>query len=113
MENKTRIQQVREHDWGVYVWDVPGRGIVADDNGNYLSIPARYGDIERMRVLRAAAIRLGIELGVDEDMAKGSPKFIPGARQISQSEFEDQMEMLEEGYDPDIVSELDRKDKSV
>lgn len=105
---KSKIQEVQEHDWGIYVWDVPGKGIVADDEGNYLSIPSRRDDLTKMAIIRRDAIAIGRELGVEDDMRKGSPKFLQGVRQISQSEWEDEMELLESGRDPDPIAELDR-----
>lgn len=69
--------------WGVLVWqDAEGR-IVANREGDVLSMQCFKGDLKALEVMREAAEYYGI--------FGGRAAFLPGRRKISQSEYEDQM----------------------
>jgi hypothetical protein len=69
--------------WGVLVWqDSEGR-IVANREGDVLSVECFKGDLKALERMRQAAEYYGI--------FGGRAAFLPGRRKISQSEYEDQM----------------------
>ena len=88
-----RKQLVEETDIGVYVWQMPDGRIVADEDGNYLNIAARKGDLRRIKTLTEAARYYGIE--------EGAPLFLAGHRQVTDEEFEEQKQRMLFGLVPD------------
>jgi hypothetical protein len=75
--------------WGVLVWqDHEGR-IVANKEGDVLSVECFKGDLHALEKMRQAAEYYGI--------FNGRAAFLPGRRKISQSEYEDQMEAYLDG----------------
>ncbi len=103
MKNKPKITEVREYDWGVYVW-YGSRGILQDEEGNILSLEARR---DNPIAIKAMYDYVHDVLNIKE----GKPVFLQGRRQISQSEWEDEMERLQAGKDPDPITELARREK--
>lgn len=79
-------------NWGVYKAYTRGRPIM-DEDGNYLNIASMRGDQRRIRELIHAAESFGLD--------EISVEFIPGARQIDDEEYEQQVDRLREGYVPD------------
>lgn len=79
--------------FGVYLWATEDDKLVCDEDGNYLSIPAVYGDGKRIATIAQAARECGIE--------GGGPIFFAGHRQVSDSEYENQMDRLMNGLIPD------------
>lgn len=90
----SRMQQVKEVDFGVYVWMTADNQVVKDEDGNYLMIHSMRNDIEKMGKLRKAAAYYGVPPG-------GHPMFIEGARAVSDEEYETQKERLAAGEVPD------------
>lgn len=88
------MRQVREHDYGVYVWITKNGERVEDSDGNVMNIPSRFGDIDKMARLRRAAEYYGVAEG-------GHPEFVSGARPVSQAEWEEQQARLRSGLIPD------------
>lgn len=85
---------ISEVDYGVYVW-LDGKGrILADEDGNYLSIAAFRNSQKRIDELRAAARACGIE--------DGEPLFLEGHRKITDEEYEEQVARMEMGLIPDV-----------
>lgn len=85
----SRIRPVEESEYGLYVWQMPDGKWVGDDEGNFMNIPARKGDLEKIIALRKAARYFGIE--------DGEPVFLSSRRRVSDSEYEHQRERLAEG----------------
>lgn len=82
--------------WGICVWQLSDGTYVQDEDGNYLSAgPAELYDRRVMKNMYAAARSLGLK--------EGKPFWLPGFRKISQSEWEDQMERLQDGLIPDAA----------
>lgn len=74
--------------------------ILTNEEGARLSIQARFGDkVAQGKIEEAAKYWLGPDF-------EGHPVFLPGARQISKSEYEDQMDRMLNEYIPDPVEEL-------
>lgn len=94
MKNKApRITRVEESLFGVYVW-LTGEGkIIADEDGNYLSIQAMKDDQTRIEALRNAAKDCGV--------TDGQAYFISGMRKVTDEEYEYQKQRLEWGLIPD------------
>jgi hypothetical protein len=91
---KPKAIVVPESAYGVCVWDVDGQ-LLSDGDG-YLSLEGVMGDYRiEARMREAAHYWLG--------EAIGEPRWISGARKITQSEYEDQMERLKAGKIPDEV----------
>lgn len=87
------MREVQEEEYGVYIWiDGQGRRI-ADSDGNTLNIPSKRGDRTKVEALRQAARHWGI--------LDGKAKFIQGARQVTQGEYDYQVERLKAGLIPD------------
>lgn len=90
--NNSRTRVVPKNlPWGVYVWRCEDGKVLANNNGDVLSMNGFKGDLEAMRKMRDAATALGY--------GGGKVAFLPGSRQISQSEYEDQMEAMLDGKD--------------
>lgn len=83
-----------DHDrFGLYLWQMPNGQYVGDGEGNFLNIPAEYGDIIKISKL-AQAVR---SYGVNE----GKAEFFPGHRQVTDDEYDEQRARLLNGYVPD------------
>ena len=78
---------------GVYVWEMPDGRWIGDDDQNFLSIQAMYGDRQRIDLLANAVRGYGI--------TEGKPKFLEGSRQIDDEEFQRQKTRLALGLVPD------------
>lgn len=92
-KNKPRFVRSKYDEIGVYVWEMPDGRYVADEDGNFLSINAKFGDLDRMSKIGMAARQCGIN--------EGRPAFLPGHRKISDAEYERQKERMDEGLIPD------------
>lgn len=79
--------------FGVYLWEMPDGRYVGDDEGNFLSISAEYGDLNRISQLAQAARYHGIN--------EGKPRFFPGHRKVTDQEYFEQQQRLEAGLIPD------------
>lgn len=83
-----------KHDqFGVYLWQMPDGSVIADDEGNFLSIASQYGDPTRIAKLSNAAAQCGVFVG--------SPLFMPGHRKVTDEEYAEQQERLLSGLIPD------------
>lgn len=89
---------VPEHLWGVCLWEVGGL-YVGDDDG-FLSMEGMVGDKDVERKMAEAA-----RYWMDTSFA-GKPTWLPGSRQISSDELDDQEARLRDGYIPDEVDEI-------
>lgn len=79
--------------YGVYIWTVDGRPLV-NENFDYLQIASRRGDQNKIFALRDFVRK---EIGIFE----GEPKFLEGARPVSEEEYQDQKERQAAGEVPD------------
>lgn len=90
--NKPRHKTTIEHpdvEWGVYVWQNADGTALSDDEGRVLSMNGYKGDLNAVRQMRDAAKAFG--------SGDGNLAFIPGSRQVTDSEYEDQVEAFREG----------------
>lgn len=84
---------VEETDLGLYVWTMPDGRLVGDDEGNFLNIPSRKGDRQKIELLRQVVRSYGVE--------EGQALFLPGRRRITDEEFEEQKARQAAGLVPD------------
>lgn len=92
---------VIEDDFGVCLWRMPDGAVLGDEDGRFLSLNGSLGDpIVEEKMRKAALHWLG------EEALTGSPFWMPGSRQVSDSEAEDQMENLMDGKTPDEVQSM-------
>jgi hypothetical protein len=88
-----KIQVVEETPFGLYVWEMPDGRWVGDDEGNFMNIPAKKGDIRRIEQLRDAAKAHGV--------TEGWPVFLSGKRRLTDEQYEEQRQRLLFGLTPD------------
>lgn len=90
---KMKVSVVEESLRGVYLWQTEDGALVADEDGNYLSIQSFKGDEQRIMLLKLAAIEHGVH--------GGKPLWMSGYRQVTDEEYEYQRQRLEWGLIPD------------
>lgn len=91
--NKTKITEVEETDYGLYLWEMPDGALVSDDEKNFLNIPAKKGDQKKIKDLTDAVRSFGIQ--------EGRPVFLAGNRRVTDEEYEYQKQRMEWGLIPD------------
>lgn len=91
---------------GVCLWEVEDEsgewGLLAIEPGVVLSMDGFVGD-KRVEAEVEKAARYWLGAGPTDII--GRPKWIHGARKVTQGEWEDQMERLQDGKIPDWVDE--------
>lgn len=87
------VKVVKETEYGVYVWQMPNGSIVGDDEGHWMCISAKEGDLRKVQALQDAARSYGIE--------EGTPLFLPGTRKVTDDEWAEQKARMELGLIPD------------
>lgn len=93
LSKKARTRVVEETDIGVYIWEMPDGSWVADEDGNWMLISAKKGDIRRISQISDAAKYYGVE--------EGRAVFLPGHRAVSEEEYQGQKARFELGLVPD------------
>lgn len=88
-----RVRKVEETDIGLYLWEMPDGRWVADEDGNWMNISARRGDLKRIAELQAVAKSYGI--------TEGRAVFLSGHRRVTEEEYEEQRQRLMFGLVPD------------
>lgn len=93
VNKKSKITTVSETNLGVYVWQLPDGGFVADERANVMSIAAMRGDLEAISKIKQAAWHYGFP--------DGQAVFLEGARKITDDELEEQIWRMNQGLVPD------------
>lgn len=91
---KTKVQVIEE-PWsnaGIYVWKKASGKFFTDGEGNALSIESMRGDQTKMKELADAAAYYG-----EPD---GEAVFFPNVRKISDEEYSEQKDRMEQGLIP-------------
>lgn len=96
MKKRTRV--VEELAYGVYVWEMPDGKWVGDDEGHYLTLTCRKGDMLRIMPYVEIVKKLIKESGSE---VEGGLKFISGTRPVSDEEYEEQAMRARMGLIPD------------
>lgn len=86
-------QEVKEVNYGVYLWQMPDGRFIGDGEGHFLMIASMEGDQDKMKLLAQAAH----DCGVDD----GMPCFFRGNRIVNDEEYEYQKQRFEWGLTPD------------
>ena len=87
---KHRISEVKpDVSWGLYMWRLPNGRLLQDGSGNYLNIPAHKNDLRKMAEVKSAARDFG--------KPEGELHFEPGVARATDSERQEQEEMLVAG----------------
>jgi hypothetical protein len=81
-------------EFGVYAWQMPDGKVLGKD-GDMLNIPSQKGDIRKMSMIRQYVNK---ELGI----LLGEPVFLPGVTRLTETEHDDQMEQMLNGYVPSM-----------
>ena len=103
------MQVIEEVPYGVYVWQMPDKSLVCDEDKKYMSIAAIKGDVRKINALKQFAKSHGIE--------EGRPLWLSGHRIITDDEHAIQKQRLEWGLIPDeldvpaIEEDLNEKKK--
>ncbi len=104
-KSKVRVSEVTpDVNYGVYMWRLPNGRLFTDGDGNYLNIPALYGEISKIAELRKAAAYYG--------QPEGTPHWQPGVQRATDEEYSEQLDRLKEGYIPslnDVGAVIDAK----
>jgi len=98
--NKKGARGIVEHKYGVCLWEMPDGKILASGPTVFLSMEGRIRDPAVENKMKAAA---RYWLGSDFE---GHPVWVPGARKITDDEYDDQMDRLLDGKIPDPVEEV-------
>jgi len=93
---ESRAKVIEKHyDWGLYVYKKSGGRWFTDGNGSVLNIESMKGDISQIAKLRDAAKYYG-------DEGDGECIFVPGLTRISEEEYSEQKQRMEEGFIPSM-----------
>lgn len=90
---RTRITEVEETDYGLYLWEMPDGALISDEDKNFLNIPSRKNDPEKIKILTETVRSYGIH--------EGKPVFWAGNRRVTDEEYEYQKQRMEWGLIPD------------
>ncbi len=88
-----KIRTVEETNIGMYVWEMPDGRWVGDDEGHFMYIRGRRGDLAMIGKLADAARSYGI--------TEGRAVFLSGHRPVSDEEYEEQRQRMMFGLNPD------------
>lgn len=88
--SKPRIREVKpDVEWGLYMWRLPNGKLFSDGEGNYLNIPSRKHDLDKIRQIREAAAYYG--------QPEGTIHFEPGVQRATEEERREQEDMMRQG----------------
>ena len=100
---KIKQQVIEESPLGIYVWEMPDKRWIGDDDGNFLSITSKKGNRSRIDALAREVRSFGIY--------EGGPKFLSARRKIDDEEFQRQKQRLDWGLIPDPLDIGNYKDE--
>lgn len=93
---ESRVKVIEKHyDWGLYVYKKADGKWFTDGTGSVLNIQSMKGDITQIAKLRDAAKYYG-------DEGDGQCIFVPGLTRISEEEYSEQKQRLQEGLIPSM-----------
>ena len=84
----------KHYDWGIYVWIKANGKPFTDGKGGVLNIPSHRGDGLQLEKLRREAAALG--------QAEGHAEFFAGMSRISDEEYSEQVERMQQGLIPNL-----------
>jgi hypothetical protein len=93
---ESRVKVIEKHyDWGLYVYKKSNGKWFTDGNGSILNIESMKGDISQIAKLRDAAKYYG-------DEGDGECIFVPGLTRVTEEEYSEQKDRLEQGLIPSM-----------
>ena len=92
------MRAIEESEFGVYVWADSTGKIIADEEYRPLSVPAKKGDMVKVRALMKVAFEVLQANGLPTG---GGPIFWSGRRQVTDSEYEEMQDRMKAGLVPD------------
>lgn len=96
MNKRTRV--VDEIGYGVYVWEMPDGKWVGDDEGHYLTLTCKKGDMMKIMPFVDVVKRFIKEAGYD---FSGKLKYIDGTRPVTDEQYAEQQQRMSLGLVPD------------
>jgi len=102
---KQKVTLVEESDYGLYLWETDDGKLICDEDSNYLNIPGKKGDINKIRLLELAAKDCGI--------VGGRAVFFSGNRRVTDEEYDHQKQRLEWGLTPDEMDYGSARDELI
>lgn len=93
MTSKVRLIEPNVQ-YGLYIWRLPDGHLLRNEDNDFLSIQAYKGDMRAIAELKQAAAYYGFP--------DGDAWFYVGGRQVSDSEYSEQLDRLKEGYIPSL-----------
>lgn len=95
---KSKISIVKETDSGLYVWEMDNGQWIMDEERNVLSMPSIEGDQYKLGKFKEFVHNLLRNEGVEPN---GHPVFLPGHRQITEEQYQEQLARQALGLTPD------------
>jgi hypothetical protein len=95
VQNVRRKVIEKKYNWGLYVYKKSTGKWFTDGEGNVLNIPSARGDISKIAELKNAAKHYG-------DPGDGEAIFVPGLTRISDEEYTEQLDRLNNGLIPSM-----------
>jgi hypothetical protein len=94
--NNVRRKVIDKHyDWGLYVYKKANGKYFTDGTGSVLNIESMKGDISKIAELKTAARHYG-------DPGDGTVVFVPGLTRISEEEYSEQKDRMQQGLIPSM-----------
>lgn len=91
-----RRQVIDKHyDWGLYVYKRANGSWFTDGSGNVLNIPSNKNDLTQINKLKQVAMHYG-------DPGDGKAVFVPGLNRVTDEEYSEQVERLQQGLIPSM-----------
>lgn len=91
------VREIQETNLGLYAWEVDGK-LIGDDEGHFLTVPSVQGDVKKISALRNVAYSFLKDIGEEP---RGRAVFLPGRRQVTDEEYEEQVQRAKWGLVPD------------
>lgn len=85
----------KNYEWGLYVYKKSNGKWFSDGQGNVLNIPSMKNDISKIAELKNAAIHYG-------DDGEGQCVFVPGLSRVSEEQYSEMKERMNEGLIPNV-----------
>jgi hypothetical protein len=95
VQNVRRQVIEKKYNWGLYVYKKSDGKWFTDGEGNVLNIESMRGDISKISQLKDAAKHYG-------DAGDGEAVFVPGLTRVSDEEYSEQVDRMNQGLIPSI-----------
>lgn len=96
--NNAKMTAIEESEYGVYFWVDTNGKILADEEYRPLCVNSKKGDMTKVMALKEVAFAVMRENGMEPG---GQPRFSSGRRQVTDHEYEEQVDRMNAGLIPD------------